>query len=236
MRPWEEAIPEFDRRVYEKGGFSGSREFGKRPALLVIDVVESWTGSRPMDVLEAIEEYRTACGESAWQALPRIRQLLDACRQAGLPIVFTLGDPEEKVTVGDSTKRAKDPDETRRIHRAPIPEIVAPRPGEFQLVKPKASAFFGTPLVTYLTQRGVNSLLVAGTSTSGCVQATVNDGHAYGFKVFVVEECVFDRSEFLHNVYLYNMNAKYADVITLEQALEYVAACVGKHAAAPVAR
>jgi nicotinamidase-related amidase len=230
MRPWETVVPEFDRQVYEKGGFAGGREFGRKPALLVIDVVESWTGSKPQSVLEAIEEYKTACGASAWEAMPKIRQLLDACREADIPVIYTLGNPDEKIAVGDSTKRARPPEETRHIHGAPIPEVVAPREGEFQLVKPKASAFFGTPLVTYLTQRGIDHVLVTGTSTSGCVQASVNDGHAYGFKVFVVEECVFDRSEFLHNVYLYNMNAKYADVITLQQALDHVATIAGKQA------
>lgn len=230
MRAWEAVIPEFDRKVYEKGGFAGDREFGTKPALLVIDVVESWTGSKPQNVLDAIEEYKTACGDSAWASLPKIRRLLDACREAGMPIIFTAGDPEEKIAVGDSTKRPRSPEETRHIHGAPIPEIIAPQEGEFQLVKPKASAFFGTPLVTYLTQRGIDHLLVAGTSTSGCVQASVNDGHAYGFKMFVVEECVFDRSDFLHKVYLYNMNAKYADVVTLQQALAHVEMVSGKQA------
>ncbi|MBI4491595.1 MAG: isochorismatase family protein [Chloroflexi bacterium] len=222
MRRWEEAIPAFDREVYERGGLGAPRPFGRHPALLIVDVVESWTGTKRQNVLEAIDEYRTACGESAWEALPRIQELLEACRAAGLPIVYTRGDPDEKATVGDSTKRAKQAEEIRRIHQAGISKLIAPRSGEFVLVKPKASAFFGTPLSTYLTQQGVDCLLVAGTSTSGCVQATVTDGHSHGYKVFVVEECVFDRSDFLHNVYLFNMNAKYADVISLEQALAHV--------------
>ncbi len=230
MRPWEETVPAFDREVYEKGGLGVPRAFGQRPALLVIDVVESWTGSKPQNVLDAIGEYRTACGDSAWVALPKIKELLEACRAATIPVVYTHGDPDEKSIVGDSTKRTKDPGETRRIHSAGIPDIIAPRADEFVLAKPKASAFFGTPLPTYLTQLGVDCLLVAGTSTSGCVQASVTDGQSYGYKMFVVDECVFDRSEFLHNAYLFNMNAKYADVISLGQALEHVRAYAGEHA------
>jgi maleamate amidohydrolase len=82
-------------------------------------------------------------------------------------------------------------------------------------------------LATYLIQRGVESLLVVGTATSGCIRATVVDAHSYGFTVFVVEECVFDRSDFLHAVNLFELDAKYADVIGLDEALAYVLARAG---------
>ena len=220
MRSWEAIVPEADRAVYAKAGLGRRRPFGKRPALLVADVVESWIGSKPMDVADAIDEYKTACGQSAWEALPRIRQLLDACRRLELPIVFTKGEPAEKVLLGNATKRVLDSaEEARRIHSAPFPEIVRPLPGEYQLTKARASAFFGTALPTYLIQRGVDTLIVVGTATSGCVRATVLDGHSYGFTVFVVEECVFDRSQFLHAVNLFEMDAKYADVVPLDEAL-----------------
>jgi nicotinamidase-related amidase len=224
MRPWEAVVPAADREIYARSGLGSRRPFGKRPALLVVDVVESWTGSGPKDVVEAIDEYKTACGRSAWEALPRIRQLLDGAREAGLPIVFTKADPDEKAYVGDATKRLKSSDEARAIRSAPFPQMIAPRPGEYVLEKAKASAFFGTSLPTYLIQRGVDSLIVAGTATSGCVRATVLDGHSYGYAVFVVEECVFDRSEFLHAVNLFELDAKYADVIRLDEAL----ACLGQ--------
>ena len=86
----------------------------------------------------------------------------------------------------------------------------------------RASAFFGTHLITYLLSKGVDSLLVAGTTTCGCVRGTVLDGYSYGFPVFVVEECVFDRSRTSHLVNLYEMNSKYATVIELAEALNYV--------------
>jgi maleamate amidohydrolase len=227
MRAWEAIVPAADRETYAKSGLGTRRPFGHRPALLVIDVVESWTGSKPMDVMSAIDEYKTACGESAWEALPKIRWLLDTARQIGLPIVFTRGDPNEKTYVGDATKRVKEEDEARRIQGAPFPEIVAPLLDEYVLEKAKASAFFGTSLATYLIQRGVDSLLVVGTATSGCVRATVVDAHSYGFTVFVVEECVFDRSDFLHAVNLFELDAKYADVIGLGEALAHLLAHTG---------
>lgn len=88
--------------------------------------------------------------------------------------------------------------------------------------KARASAFFGTHLITYLVRKNIDCLLIAGTSTCGCVRGTVLDGYSYGYPVFLVEECVFDRSRTSHLVNLFEMNAKYASVIQLAEALEYI--------------
>jgi nicotinamidase-related amidase len=104
-----------------------------------------------------------------------------------------------------------------------IPEPIAPLPSELVIRKIKASAFFETPLLTYLQYMGIDSLLITGATTSGCVRASVVDAISYGFRCFVVEECVFDRFELSHLVNLFDMNTKYADVISLEEALKYIA-------------
>ena len=88
--------------------------------------------------------------------------------------------------------------------------------------KPKASAFFDTALVSYLIRRGVDSLVVTGATTSGCVRATVVDGHSHGYPTFVVEDACFDRSRLSHGVNLFEMNAKYADVVTASELIERV--------------
>lgn len=221
MAVWDAYVPESERRIYERAGYGVGQPFGARPALLVVDVVESFTGSRPQDVRAAQEEYRTACGTAAWEALPRIRQLLDACRTAGLAVVFTKGDPVLKERCGGSTK-AGAPGEARRLHTTGIPDLIAPREDEFVLEKTKASAFFASPLSVFLTQRGVDCLLVCGATTSGCVRATVVDAFSHGYRVFVVADCCFDRSAFSHAVSLFDLHQKYADVISLEEALEHV--------------
>lgn len=221
LRPWQRIIPEADRAVYDKAGYGKPQVFGQRPVLLIVDVVYSFVGSRPMSTAEAIAEYRTSCGEAGWEALPRIRELLEAARAHGVPVVYTKGDPEYKEFCGGSTK-GYDPGEIRRIHSTDIPEMISPRPGELVIRKTKASAFFATPLPIYLNRLQADTLLVCGTSTSGCVRATVVDGYSYGYPVFVVEEACFDRSQFSHLVNLYEMNNKYADVITLEDALGYL--------------
>jgi nicotinamidase-related amidase len=186
--------------------------WGRRPALLVIDEVQSFTGSAPQPVLSAIDEYDTACGDAAWQTLPRMREVLLAARAADMPIVFTKGDAEGKAQSGDSVK-GDDPAAARRRHSTPIVDQLRPEAGEFVIAKTKASAFFATPLSTYLVRRAIDSLIMIGTSTSGCVRASVVDGHSHGYPVFVVADACFDRSDFFHKVSLFDMNAKYATVI-----------------------
>ena len=104
MRPWQMVFPEFDRAVYAKAGFMARQPFGQRPGLLIIDVVESFTGTRREGVLDAIDEYRTSCGDQAWPALEAIQQLLAACRAAEFPVVYTKGDVVDKYFCGDSVK------------------------------------------------------------------------------------------------------------------------------------
>jgi nicotinamidase-related amidase len=88
---------------------------------------------------------------------------------------------------------------------------------EWIVEKAKASCFFGTPLTSYLYQKQVDTLVVVGVSTSGCVRASVIDAFSHGFKVFLVEEGCFDRSSFAHAANLFDMDAKYANVITFDE-------------------
>jgi len=222
MSSWRTVFPDEERQIYEKAGYAVRQPFGERPALMIVDVTYAFIGRRRQDVLQSIEEYRTSCGAVGWEALPQIRRALEAARGAGVPVIFTKGDPESKAFCGGSTK-GYTPEEARRLHAEEIPEEIAPRRDEFVLRKTKASAFFGTPLAAYLATRGVDTLLLCGTSTSGCVRATVVDAFSHGYRVFVIEEGCFDRSSLSHRVSLYEMNAKYADVIPLAEALAYLA-------------
>src|SRR4029077_7262313 len=104
-----------------------------------------------------------------------------------------------------------------------IPDEIAPAASDIVISKKKASAFFGTPLASYLVDMGVDTMLVTGVSTSGCVRATVVDGHAYNYRVCVVEEGTFDRSSVAHKVNLFDMHMKYADVVSLAETRRYLA-------------
>jgi len=218
---WKSIVPERDRIVLERADFGGRQAWGRNPALLIVDVVRSFTGSKPQDVLEAIGEYNTSCGNSAWDALPRMRQVLDAARAARIPVVFTKGDPDYKANCGGSVKN-EDAERARRLHSTPIADEIAPRADEFVIRKTKASAFFQSPLAIYLVRHGVDSVIVMGTATSGCVRATVVDGFSHGYPVFVVSDGCFDRSQFFHDVSLYDMNTKYATVVTVAETIDYL--------------
>jgi nicotinamidase-related amidase len=108
-----------------------------------------------------------------------------------------------------------------------IVKEIAPEPRDVLLRKSKPSAFFGTGLLHYLLELKVDTLLVTGTTTSGCVRATVIDAFSHNFNVAVVEECTFDRGEASHAINLFDMNAKYADVVSLQTTIDYLAGLPG---------
>src|SRR3989442_12391507 len=221
MREWEQFIPEDERKIYEKAGYKGKQEFGRNPALLIIDVITGFTGTKSMDVMEAIDEFPTSCGKVAWDALPKIQQLLQACRDAEIPVIYSTSDPDFKAAFGNATKRGVDATDFEKL-AVEFPAMIKPHDNEFIVRKARASAFFGTHLITYLVRKNIDCLLVTGTSTCGCVRGTVLDGYSFGYPVFVVEECVFDRSRTSHLVNLFEMNAKYASVVQFQEALDYV--------------
>jgi nicotinamidase-related amidase len=104
-----------------------------------------------------------------------------------------------------------------------IPDPIAPVDGETVIQKTKPSAFFGTPLVSYLVAAAADTLIVTGTTTSGCVRATVIDAFSNNYRTIVVEDGVFDRGEASHRINLFDMHAKYADVQTTDEVLNYLA-------------
>jgi nicotinamidase-related amidase len=120
-------------------------------------------------------------------------------------------------------ERALDPGKRNRLRRRyDIIDEVAPGPGELVIRKSAASAFLGTPIIGHLVDRGVDTIIVGGESTSGCVRASVVDGCGNRFHMVVVEECVFDRHEACHAINLFDMSQKYADVVQLDEALAYL--------------
>jgi maleamate amidohydrolase len=215
MSRWFDLIPPEEFEVYKTAGFAGRQQPGERPALLVIDCTLSFTGSQGKEsVAAAIEEYQSACGPAAWQALGFIKDALALFRKQGKVVVFTRPDLNDQRFAGEATKAGKG---AGMVSGNEIVPEIAPLPSEWIVEKAKASCFFGTPLASYLVQKGVDTLIVVGVSTSGCVRASVIDAFSYGFKVFLIEEGCFDRSSFAHAANLFDMDAKYANVITFEE-------------------
>ena len=219
MRPWTGIIPEEEERRYQAAGFGGAGSVGRRAGLLIIDVQYRTVGTQRKPYWEAIEEYPTACGEDGWRAVDRIALLLAAFRTRGLPVLYPHVAPKNLDT--DGGRLAEKIPSIMGIDAAGyrFVEEVAPVPGDVLLPKKHPSAFFGTPLVSHLIDLGVDTLFVTGCTTSGCVRSSVTDAFAYNFSVVVPEECVYDRSPTSHAVNLWDMNAKYADVMPLAEAI-----------------
>jgi nicotinamidase-related amidase len=218
MKKWQKIFTDADRELLKTFGRDEKQAFGKRPALIIVDVVKSFLGSKPESALESSREYRTSCGEAGWGALGQLKKLLEAFRQKNLPVIYTTLDPVGAHYAWGADKWSG-PQDKWDSESWEIVEEIAPLPSEPVIKKTKASAFLFTPLTAVLHNLGADCLVVTGTSTSGCVRATVVDGLSYKYNVFVVEECTFDRFELSHLVSLWDMNAKYADVIGIDDAL-----------------
>lgn len=228
-RDWMKLIPEADLRTYRQGGFLGDLKLGARTALIVVDVTYGFTGSEGLTLEEAIREFPTACGPASWEAMPKIRRLIDMFRARGLPIIFTRNNPDTTRYSGTTTKSQRDGRPPAKFNE--FPALIAPHDGEWVLPKPKASAFFHTALTAYLVREKVDGLVFCGVSTSGCVRASVVDGFSHGYATVVVDDCCFDRSFFAHAANLFDLQAKYAAVVSLEE-VEVILGPVRKASAA----
>jgi nicotinamidase-related amidase len=202
-------------------GFHGRAGFGTRPALIVVDMNVGFTD--PASPLQCDLD----------RAVDAIQALLREARAASLPVVFTTVAYDE---AGKQTAAAF-------IDKVPalltlevgsrwveIDPRLAPLPGEPVLVKLFASAFFGTALASFLAAKECDSLILTGASTSGCVRATVVDALQYGYRPIVPREAVGDRNPDAHAASLYDIDAKYGDVVSLTEVLDHLEELVGAHA------
>jgi nicotinamidase-related amidase len=219
-RGWEALVPEEARRIYGKAGFGRRLGFGQQPAVLVVDMQYDQLGDRPEPVLDSVERYPLSAGEVGWAAVKPIRELLEDARQHRVPILYTLIELES----GDqSLWKSKVPARRRAVggRGGEIVDELAPQEEEIVIRKKRSSAFFGTPLLSYLHAFQADTVIVAGCTTGSCVRATVLDASQYNFYPIVVEECVFDRSVVMNAFNLFEMDAKWADVVPLEEVKTY---------------
>jgi nicotinamidase-related amidase len=197
----------------ERGLFRQRFGFGRRAAVVVVDFAYGWTndayagGSRRLD-----------------GPVENTRVLLEAVRPRKIPIVYTTapwrpqtGDPPFKTAADDSPGFR--PWDRRAVQ---IDDRLAPQSGDLIMDKENASAFFGTHLAPYLIAEGVDTLLITGCSTSACIRATATDAKSFRFRPIVIRECVGDRSAVAHVFTLADLEARFADVVSLEEALGYL--------------
>lgn len=200
------------RALYRERGFLGRVGFGTRPAVLVVDVVVGFTDRRS-----------PLAGDFDGQ-VREIGRLLVAARRAAVPVYFTTVAYDRACTEAGVF-----------VHKVPslrylvrgsrwvaLDPRLARRATETLLEKQFASAFFGTPLASMLTTRGVDTVIVTGVTTSGCVRATAVDALQHGFRTIVPRECVGDRAPGPHEANLLDIDAKYGDVVALDEVLTYL--------------
>jgi nicotinamidase-related amidase len=226
MAVWDDVLSDRDRKIFEAAGWGQRAGYGQRPALMVIDVNYNFCGDRREPIFESIKRWHFSCGEPAWDAIDAIRELLAVARRKRLPVIYTTNPRRaDAFDLGVwSLKGSRSQEEVDVIgHKGnEIVAEVAPEPGDVFIDKRKPSAFFGTPLMSYLTNMRADSLILTGTTTSGCVRATAVDAMSYDLKVTIPENAAFDRGELSHKIALFDLHMKYVDVAPLADVLAYL--------------
>jgi nicotinamidase-related amidase len=206
------------KRVYERAGLGQAVTRGSNPAVLVIDFSCGFT------------DPECTLGADMTAEVESTRRLLDAAREKGLPVVFTTIGFEPSGKDGglwlEKAPALRDLELGGRW--VEIDQRLDRRDDEPIVLKKGASGFFGTNLASILVSQGVDTVILCGATTSGCVRATAVDLLQYGWPTIVPRECVGDRAQAPHDANLFDIQAKYADVVPLEQALDYVASVPGR--------
>jgi len=205
-----------DTGIYGERGFQRRVGFGRRPALVHIDLGNAWT--RP--------GHAFSC-DGMDTIIPAVQALNEAGRAKGIPIVYT--------TTAYENVQGQNSDMGLWVHKIPvellqlgtdaveIDERIAPQPGELVIVKKRASGFHGTHLSSYLNAQGVDTVIITGVTMAGCVRHTTEDAMAEGFRPIVVREAVGDRVPGVVAWNLFDIDAKFGDVESLERVLDYLA-------------
>ncbi len=208
-------VPDSD--IYAAQGFGRSSGFGESPALVLVDFVEGFADPNEFG------------GGNIPEAIDRSRELLGWARRCGLPIAHTRVVFAEDGSDANSFSR-KVPSLLKLTERSPasrIVEALQPLPGELVVRKRLPSAFARTDLDAWLAARRVDTLIVAGCTTSGCVRATAVDAMGAGLRVVVARDCVGDRALGPHEANLFDMSQKYADVLNSVEICEILDARLG---------
>ena len=212
---WKDVIDAETLEIYAP--YRRKLTVGPKPAVLAIDLYNSAYEGGNIPVREANKIWSGSCGENAWRAIAPTQKLFAAARKVGVPVIYST----RHVDTGKIHSTNRD----RKNARADMYDIkteLAPEPGELVIYKERASAFFGTPLVARLRQAGIESLIICGESTSGCVRSSVIEAYSYGFHNTLVEECTFDRSTIIHKVNMFDLHHKYADVMHIEEVVAHL--------------
>ncbi len=205
------------REVYKRQGLGERIGFGRRPAVLVIDMQNDFIDS----------DAPTTLAPASQQIIPFIQRLLALAHARRIPVFYTRGVVRAD-GMGESLWRLK-----MKVHQqrrcqiegqrgAEVTDELRPSSGDMVITKRRPSAFFCTELDVFLKALGVDTLIICGVSASGCVRATVTDGFSRDYRCIIPRECVADRALDVFEANLFDMDSKYADVVPVDAVFEYV--------------
>ena len=211
--PWDAYLTDRDRAVVSSAKFGRRMGFGARPAVIVIDAQKYMVGEAGRDHL-----WPSSCGDVGRRAVAAITQVVGAAQAARVPCFFTrfeLAPDGSDIGVYGRKRDLLELDTwcLAGTVGAQLVEQLAPAPGDIVFVKKKPSGFHGTPLLGYLIDRGIDTVIVTGGATSNCIRATVFDASAHNFRTIVPQEAVFDRIPISHAISLFDMDRQFADVM-----------------------
>jgi nicotinamidase-related amidase len=224
MTPWDAFLTEQDRAVLARGRFGRRMGFGRRPAVVVIDAQRYMVGEAGNDAA-----WPSSCGEVGRQAVAHIARLVQAAQAQGVPCFFTRFelDPGGSDIGVYGLKRDLLHSPHWCLAGTPgaqlVPDLV-PGPRDIVFVKKKPSGFHGTPLLGYLIDRQVDTVIIVGGATSNCIRATVFDAASYNLRAIVAQEAVFDRIPISHAISLFDMDRQFADVVPVQQVIDHLEA------------
>jgi nicotinamidase-related amidase len=202
-----------------KYGFGKKIGIGNKPAVIVIDTQNYMLGIEGHD-----KEFPSSCGEYGRKAVNIISRVLGYTRKLGFPIIYTKFTISSERDMGAyGLKRQFMNTENwclRNTKGAEISDSIKPRDGDIIIEKLKPSAFFGTPLLSFLINLGVDTVIIMGGATSNCVRATVFDASSFNFRTILVSDGVFDRIRVSHEISLFDMDRQFADVMSSDELIE----------------
>lgn len=223
-RGWTRFLTERDREIFAGSGFGRKMSLGRRPAVIVVDMTNGFCGDRREPIEQSIKRYRTSCGEAAWDSLEFVNRICRQARSLHYPVMMTTGSTRRIDGLGRGLSSSK----TARAHEDP-PDFYEFANGlerhesDITITKSKPSAFHGTPLPGMLVELGIDSLIICGATTSGCVRATVVDAFSYNYPVIVPEDATVDRGQVSHWISLFDIDMKYATVLSSDRVLDQMA-------------
>lgn len=219
MAIWDDVLTEKDRALLATRPPRKKTGFGERPALLIIDMDIGVCGE-DKPIIEQLDVNSGTCGEFAWATIPNMKRVVTGSREAGVPVIFSNHIMRAIHGMPNYDNPTYSHSELSPLS-ALLPDLGF-QEGDLLIEKQRPSVFFHTGLIYILLNKKIDSLIVVGNSTSGCVRASVIDASGYTFKVSVVGECVFDRLELSHKASLFDMAFKYCDVVSVDETLGFL--------------